>query len=314
MLLKILSIFVSLILFAGAGQMPEPYSPADSENLKCSAVILSDMHIETNNFDRFPRAGKILAGVANASVSPDVVGFTGDNTMNGQSIEWFDFYGFVNRYIKDSRILMCFGNHDFGNCADHDTYVKLRKRCIEKYKTYCGERIDEVYYSRDIKGCRFIVLGSEDNAENTVEVITDKQIRWLSDQLAECREKNMPVIVLNHNLIYGRNGSRSYWDFNQTTNNDALDHALQDSGATVLFVCGHSHFGVNEGSVSREGKVTYVNLPSTGNTGNYEAEGEYADCGVGIYIEVYEGRMILSFRNFAKDIALEGYDNIEISL
>lgn len=314
MLLKMLSILVSLILFAGAGQMPEPYSPADAENLKCSAVILSDMHIETNNFDRFPRAGKILRGVANAKISPDAVGFTGDNTMNGQSVEWFDFYGFVNRYIKDSRILMCFGNHDFGNCADHDTYVKLRKRCIEKYKTYCGESIDEVYYSRDIKGCRFIVLGSEDNAEDTVEVITDKQVEWLSEQLAECKEKNMPAIVLNHNLIYGRNGNRSYWDFNQTTNNDALDRALQDSGANVLFVCGHSHFGVNDGSVSREGKVTYINLPSTGNTDNYDAEGEYADCGVGIYIEVYENSMILSFRNFAKGIALEGYDDIEISL
>lgn len=314
MILKILSIFISVILFIGGGEMPEAYAPVDEANLKCSAVILSDMHMESNNFERFPRIGTTLRGVANGKVSPDVVAFTGDSTMNGQNIEWFDFYGFVNRFIKDSRVLMCFGNHDFGNCADHDTYVKLRKRCIDEYGKYCGESIDEVYYSTDIKGCRFIVLGSEDNAEDTVEVITDKEIEWLKGELEYCRENSVPAIVLNHNLIYGRNGNRSYWDFNQTTNNDALDDALRDSGAKVLFVCGHSHFGVNEGSVNEDGNVTYINLPSTGNIGNYGAEGEYADYGIGLYVEVYEEQIILSFRNFAKGIALDGYENIEIEL
>lgn len=312
MFLKILSILISFILFTGTGSAPAAYAPKDEANLKCSAVILSDIHIESNNFDRFPRVGEIFRGVANAKVAPDVVGFTGDSTMNGQGIEWFDFYGFVNRFIKSSRILMCFGNHDFGNCADHDTYVKLRKKCISTYKTYCNEKINDVHYSMDVKGFRFIVLGSDDNAENTVEVISDAQIEWLKGELKYCKEKNIPAVVLNHNLIYGRNGSRSTWDFNQTTNNEALDKALQECGTTVLFVCGHSHFGVNNGSVSTDGRVTYINLPSTGNPDNYGAEGEYADSGIGLYLEIYEKKMVLSFRNFAKGTSLENFDNIVI--
>lgn len=312
MFLKIISIIVSFILVSGIGYTPVKYSPKDKDSLKGSVVILSDTHIESNNFERFPRIAKILAGAAAAEVKPDVIAFAGDNTMNGQDIEWFDFYGFVSRYIKGSKALVAFGNHDFGNTADHDTYVTTRESCIKNYNSYLGNSIDNVYYSYDTEGCKYIVLGSEDNAEDTVQVITDEQIEWLRAQLADAAEKGIPAIVINHNLIEGKNGERSEYDFNLTDNDAALDSALKQCDTTVLYVCGHSHFGVSESSIATEENVTYINLPSSGNVDNYEAEDEYADAGVGIYVEIYEDSLVVTFRNFIEGKALNGYENIVI--
>lgn len=314
MIKRILAVIISFLLYPGMGAQPAAFAAKSPEKLRCSAVIISDTHMETNNPARFIRMGSTLRGVAAAEQTPDTVCFTGDCTMNGQELEWFDFYGFTSRYLRDSRVIVSYGNHDFGNTDNHETYEKLRKTCIDNYNYFCGDNTEGVYHSHIINGYRFIALGSEDNAPDTVEVITDSQIEWLKGELKKSSDDGLPAIVLNHNLIYGRNGDRSTFSFNQTNNNDALDDALQSCGTKVIYFCGHSHFGVNDGSVSTDGNVTYVNLPSAGNTGNYRAQGEYADSGIGVYLEIYEDSMLLRFRNFAKGRFLDGFDNIVIDL
>lgn len=294
---RILAIIISFFLFSG--QVTAGGYTLKHPEAEFSAVILSDMHMEGNNMQRFDMIGKTFKGVFNTDRQPDVVAFAGDNTMNGQNIEWLDFYGFLNRYNKGSDILVAMGNHDFGNTDSHETYEKLSKRAIANYNYYCRENIDNIYYSRDYGCVKFIILGSEDNAENTVEVISDEQIAWLSAELSQCSENNQPAVVINHNLIYGTTGRQSYYDFNQTSNNDKLNAALKDCETKVYYICGHSHFGVSDGSVYESGNVTYINLPSAGNTGNYGAEGENADFGTGLLMEFYDGNTDFSFVNFA---------------
>lgn len=310
---KIFSILISVILFFSFASGVK-YEPKDAENIKLNAVLLSDVHIEGNNPDRWTRFGKTLTGVFANETQPDVLAFAGDNTMNGQGIEWFDYYGFINRYNKSSRVLVGFGNHDFGNNADAEDYKKLSKRCIESYNGYLGENIDNVYYSTEVNGYKFIMLASEQNCENTVSSISDTQLEWLKAELQSAADEGKPAFVVNHNLVEGRNGYRSYYSFNLTDNDTALADTLESAQTKVIYFCGHSHFGINEDSVKTYGNVTYVNLPSAGNTDNYDADEGYDDFGIGCNLEVYGNSMVLRFRNFAKGEWLEGYDDIVIDL
>ncbi len=306
-MLRIIAVIISFFLFAGGEAVPS-YSFENPESVLLSAVILSDIHTETNSPSRFGKIGSTLKGVWSGDECPDVIAFAGDNTMNGQSLEWFDFYGLVYRFNKGSDVLVAMGNHDFGNTDDTQVYDKLSERAVSAYNSYCSADIDSVYYSKDYGTARFIILGSESNAKDTLSVITDSQIDWLESELADCARSGKTAVVINHNLIRGRNGRQSYFAFNLTTNNDRLDSALQNSGAKVIYVCGHSHFGIGEGSLTTDGNVTYINLPSAGNDGNYDAEGDNSEHGIGLLAEFYDGRTVLRFHNFAKGKTLETFE------
>lgn len=312
---KIFSVFISLFLFISLTANPtEKYEPVDSENIKLSAVLLSDMHMEGNNIERWGWIGNTLNAVVANDKDSDVIAFAGDNTMNGQGVEWFDFYGFVNRFVKDSKVLVAFGNHDFGNTSDQDTYKKLSKRCINSYNGYTDASIDKVYYSTDVNGYKFIVLGSEENAENTLSIISDTQIEWLKDQLKEAADENMPAFVINHNLVKGKN---SYWSdapFNIVSNNEALAEALENAGTKVIYFSGHSHYALQNGSINTYGNCTYVNLPCAGNIGGYAGADSDNSFGTGCCMEVYENQIVLRFRCFGENKWIEGFDNIVIDL
>ena len=176
-MIRFFAVLISFFLFFSEAYIP-PYEYRDEENIRFSAVILSDMHTETNSNARFLMDGYTLKGVYSGGRSPDVLAFAGDNTMNGQSVEWFDFYGLVNRYNKSSDVLVAFGNHDFGNTADGEVYKKLSKRSVDSYNYYCRKNIDKVYY-----GCTI-----EDNAAIGFR---DEQF----DQLAGGRETLTDYLV-----------------------------------------------------------------------------------------------------------------------
>lgn len=308
-MLKVLSMIVAMFLFISTGSVAK-YIPENEEKLLLSAAVISDVHMESNNPDRFIRFGKVLTGVTKTSRPFDIVAFTGDNTMNGQGIEWFDFYGFVNRFIKKSEVLVAMGNHDFGNTSDQEVYKELSAECLKTYNYYLCKNMDKLYYCYEQNGFRFIVLCSENNAEDTVSVISDTQIEWLKAELAKSANDGKPAVVLNHNLIAGKNGERSEYDFNLTDNNDKLCEALENADTKVIYISGHSHFGMSESSVNTEGNVTYINLPSAGNEGNYEADDEGSASGIGCTLEYYKNKVVIRFRNFANGTDLEKYRTV----
>ena len=309
---KFFSVIISMFLFMSSA-VPAAYAPLDKDELKLSAVMLSDVHIEGNSQDHWTRFGETLAGAFSAKKTPDVIAFAGDQTMNSQWIEWFDFYGLLNRFNKGSKVVMAMGNHDFGNNADHDTYVELADRAISCLNGYTGSNVKNVYHTRTVKGYTFIVMGADDNAENLVQVISDEQVEWLEGELAKVAAEGKPAFVINHNLLYGKNGSRSRYSFNQTTNNDKIVAALENCGTDVFYFCGHSHYGVNSGTVNTEGRVTYINLPSAGTDPNHDADDACAAYGIGCDMEVYENTVELRFRNFAKGEWLEDHQySVEI--
>ncbi|HHU83693.1 MAG TPA: hypothetical protein GXZ23_00800 [Clostridiales bacterium] len=256
-----------------------------------SAIIIGDVHMEGNNMDRFKNIGKYFNNAFATEKQPDAVGFLGDNTMNGQYIEWMFFYGFLERFDILDKTVVAMGNHDFGNNDDADTYAKTSKRCIRNYNDYCNKNIDKVYYSTMINGYKFIVLGSESNEPDTISNISDEQIDWLKAELASADGK--PVFVLNHNLVSGTTGYSGAY-FNQTTNDAKLRAALHSYIGKVFYFCGHSHAPLSMSSIADQLNVAYINLPELGS-------------GVGLTIDAFDNYVEIKFYDYFNAKPVEGF-------
>lgn len=314
-LMKAIALCMSIVIFMPFGSTHEAIEKTDAENCLLSATILSDLHMEGNNTERHKRVGNVLRAAGQADT--DALLLLGDNTMNGQIIETLLAYGLVSRFLKDESVFVAPGNHDMDTGENTTgTFETLSKRFVTMRNAFFGNDGNKVYFSREVKGYKFIVLGGEGRTEeNGKQIISDEQLDWLEDELAAAAESGKPCFILNHNLVYGRNGSRSYAAFNITDKNDRLTEILETSGVRTFYFSGHSHYGISDDSVQTTNNVTYINLPATGNPGNYYPANE--DCGkdgIGMQMEVYEDHVVLRFRNYITGQWLDGYDNYVFEL
>lgn len=312
--IKAIAMLMSLFIFFPGGTAPE-IEKADAGSCLLSATILSDLHMEGNNLDRHKRVGGVLYAAKEAD--NDLLLLLGDNTMNGQVIETLLAYGLVSRFFDGDDVISAPGNHDMDTGENtNGTFETLSKRFVFLRNSFFDDNGDKVYYSREENGYKFIVLGGEGRTgEDGKQIISDEQLNWLEAELAQAAASGKPCFVLNHYLVYGRNGGRSYAGFNIADKNDRLTEILESSGVRTFYFCGHSHYGVSDDSVQTTNNVTYINLPATGNPGNYYPANEACGKdGIGMQMEVYENRVVLRFRDYLTGTWLEGYDNYVFEL
>ena len=278
LLVKIWSVLLALILlFIPNAQLPgEAAAPADKDVLKFNFTVLSDTHIESYTFWRFQDLRLALKDLKRAEVKSEALVHLGDNTMNGQGTEYTSFYALLSFFspVKNANTLVAMGNHDINQSkTDIDKAVNRHNTF---YNGYTGAKNDKPYYSREIGGYTFIILGSE-NAQmaGTSAYFSPEQIAWLDDTLAKASESGKPIFLFNHQ------------PFDEIiSDEDAL--AVVKQYENVIFFSGHRHTDFN---VTTDGSVTLVNMP------NFSRE---TVGGPGLAVEVYENKVLLRNRLFAK--------------
>lgn len=307
---KIIAAFLTLFVFTPV-RMPAAYTVDKSARM--TAVVVSDTHMEGNNTGRFGKLSRTFTGIASSAEKPDALIFCGDNTMNGQRIEWLFFYGFLQRtgLLRSTNVIVSMGNHDFGNCADAQTYDTLSKRAIREYNAFTGRNIERVWYSTDVNGIRVITLASDKNMEDTVSFIGEEQIEFLKSELKAAG--GSPVIVVNHNPLKNTNRPQSEYRFNNTVNHEKIRAALEEYDGTVLFFSGHTHYGVNGNTVVTQKNVTYINMPLLDEGAYDPANEECDDAGTGCRVSVYSDRAELSFINFQTGKPIRDYEKITVT-
>lgn len=290
------------------GAAPAGYDAPESDDWKMTAVVLADIQVESTVPEELRIAGETFRGVWADGRIPDVVAHCGDMTMCDQKIEQFDFYGLLNRYYRGGELVFCFGNHDFDS-EENQPGVRPANKAINLFNQYTGNNIDNVYYSKTVKGYKFIVLGSENNTRDMMQHITDAQVEWLKAELAECAENGLPAFIVNHNPIGARNGMSDGNGTGTSDNNEALRNALETSGVTTVYFCGHTHAALGPKTIETVGNVTYVNVPGAGTVND-----PFGDYGVGCQMDVYGSKIVLRMRSFVAGRYETGYDNYEIPL
>lgn len=285
----VIATVLTLIMLPVTFMMPptDSYEAKDADKLITSFTVLSDIHIEGNNYPTFREFSEILKEVHNAEDNGTLV-FLGDNTMNCQDIESIFFYGALKAAKPADNLVIVPGNHDFGNgTGDYEMY---RDRFL-KYANFAGADIDSPYFCKVIDGCYFIVLSTESDTVNDMN-ISDAQLQWLKDVLDEAAKTDKPIFVFNHYPVnYIQNGA-------YTRLSDVIDDY-----DNLLYFCGHTHAPLSSSSVSVVNGVQQINIPKS-----TEHATEGYECGIGAVVEVYDGEVLLRIRDFDDGKWVEGYE------
>lgn len=262
------------------------YETKKPEEVRTSFTVLSDIHIEGNNYATFEKFTEILNEVHSAEQNNTLV-FLGDNTMNGQGIESSFFFGALRFARPAKNLVIAAGNHDYGNGnGDYEKYAKRFRRNANSV----GCDIDENYYYKIIDGYYFIVLTSESDSVDGID-ISDTQLEWLSGVLAQAGKEDKPIFIFSHHPVnYIENGSY-----------DRLSSVIDDY-ENVIFFSGHTHWPISSHSFSIVNGVKSVNLPKA--TEHYDEYG----AGIGAVVEVYEDEVLVRFRDFDDSAWIEGYE------
>lgn len=265
----------------------DSYEAKNADELKTSFTVLSDIHIEGNNYQTFKEYSEILKEVNN-SKDNDTLVFLGDNTMNGQDIESIFFYGALKLAKPAKNLIIAPGNHDYANGTGG--YEEMYDR-FNRYANFAGCDIEKNNYYKIIDDYYFIVLSTESDSVNGID-ISDAQLQWLTCLLNEASEEDKPVFVFSHHPV----------NYVEAGSSDRLSGVLDDY-ENVLFFCGHTHAALSENSVKEVNGVMSVNLPKS-----TEHAVEGYETGIGAVVEVYENQVLLRFRDFDDGKWVEGYE------
>lgn len=193
---KILAGLMAMLYLIGAPFAVKDKEPdVAPEDSLLTLNIVSDIHVETNNFyrkDVYVQELRNMEKYYNA----DALIMLGDNVMNGQLPEYLILNGLTDALSPaDKRIMVC-GNHDTGNMSG--VFDKTYERYLHFHNTFSdvGE-IDKGYFSTEINGYTFISLFSEDDSDDC-PTISLAQYNFLKDTLDEKAVDGKPVFVLCH--------------------------------------------------------------------------------------------------------------------
>lgn len=281
LLRKILAALISLIvlLWTGAGVGSES-TQSDIQGYNLSFAVLSDVHMEGNNPERFEKFAQILSDIKR-NVPSDTIAFLGDNTMNGQIIENLFFHGFIIEIKPVEKIYTVMGNHDTGNGIDK--YDSLSKRFWSYYNTFNNENVDNVYYWREVNGYRFVFLGSESDNVNT-SVISEAQLKWLDGVLAENDNTGKPVFVFNHHP----------YNYLENADNAVELERILTEHKNVFYLSGHTHTTQMDFEKFDEDSYSFNLSRCTEATDNVDTN----DSGLGLQVYVFDNEVQVKSRRY----------------
>ena len=242
-------------------------------------------------------------------VKPDVLLIAGDCTDNGNEENWEAFSALLEKYPSNAERILALGNHDcwVSYSGGHD-YAPAKENYLKYANALMETQSDTVWFTREIGGYSFIVLGSED--ATTGATISENQLDWLEGELEKAEEKRPggPFFVVNHQPLNDTHGAGKNEDGNGFEDDAASRRLLSilDRHKNVVFISGHQHKGLTLGpekdltgfsSVEKIGQhVTGVNLPCC-EYGTF-LEGGTQVLGQGLVMFVFNDRIELKGRNY----------------
>ncbi len=280
-----------MLIPAGQGNTGQ-YDVKSPETCRLNFSVLSDSHIEGNNYARYKVFANSLQNVKRNKSGNDAVVFLGDNTMNCQNIENLLFHGAVSAILPDEKILPVIGNHDLGN--GEGDYKTLQSRWYDYTGAFFGRQLEHPYYYEVIDGYYFIVLGPESQGVYGM-YISDEQYEWLEGVLAEAAKGDKPVFVFSH---YPADDAEDA-DGNPSSRLTDILTAFNREHSVFGFV-GHTHMPLYLFWSFHDDGYPEIYLPRlTQLAGNGDNE-IYDESGVGVEVEVYDNEVIVRGRNFYK--------------
>lgn len=293
-------IFTFTSLFGGAIQLSteNPIELVDAENCRMSFVAFSDTHLRDTAFQPHLFSNG-LADIDNAKTPFDALVIAGDVSEMGDAPSYeVTWEALANSEIGKKAVMLATGNHDIRLAYESQTKILM-----DKNSEYLGIEIDKPYFSYEVNGYKFIVMGS-DEWQLEKAVISDEQLAFIDSELEAANGK--PAFVICHQPLADTHGLPEVWKNGDLGEDSAAVKAVLMKHSNVFYLNGHLHDGVYEKSLEvfdAEKGVYSINLPAYGKENDY---GKFRQTGLGTYVEVYDDSVVFTARDFARGANLEG--------
>ena len=265
----------------------------DKENVRVSFAYIADTHLidkdsATVNLNNF------FEDIKNTDCKIDAVLMAGDLSEYGKIKEYKRFFDVFDKFKNDFKLFVTMGNHDV-----RFLYGRNQKIIMDKAEEYLDIKTNgKSYYSYDINGYTFIVIGTEKRVLEKAH-ITREQMDFLDKELARGTKDGKPVFVMCHQAFAETHGLPEVWKTGDMGEQSDDVRAVMEKHKNVYFINGHLHGGVFEKTleVLNEQKGVYsLSVPGYRKKNNFG----FTDCGVGYYCEVYDNKVVFTARKFVE--------------
>ena len=275
----------------------DPICVSDPDRACLSAVLWSDLHFSGYySPERAMHCRTAIADLTAAASQIDALLIAGDLAENGKRAE--------KDYLAEQLITIPTVKHILPASGNHDTRLRHIAHSKEKFGAFCKKvnpelNIDTLYYSFDINGYTFIILGTTKIMfEETY--FDDAEIAFLRAELARGTKNGKPVFVVLHQPLRRTHNLPHSWDYPGDERgavgpqSDYLRGILNGYN-NVFLLTGHLHRGFSINTYEDVGIIHSVNIPSLG---MYNKDSVYGNAGQGFLMEVYPEKVIFRPRDF----------------
>ncbi len=293
----ILSVLMAFGVITGPAT-DDPIVLKDEENVNLAVVAFADTHIRPTGISPY-NFECALEDIGNSGVDFDAFLIAGDLSELGDDISYELMWDALDKTEIDN-ILLATGNHDVRVVYDLRT-----EQIIDKTNGFLGTEIDKPYYSYDINGYTFIVMGSDSRLFEKA-IISDEQLAFIDAELERATKDGKPAFVMCHQPLENTHGLPEVWKNGGIGEQSEKVREVLVKYKNVFFLNGHLHDGVYENSLEvldEEKGVYSVNLPAFGKENDY---GKFLQPGLGTYFEIYDDEVVFTARDFRAGKSLEG--------
>ena len=284
------------------------YTEAQGEKI-ITLDLISDTHIGSRNAAAYVRPS--VENINREQNEIDGVIVSGDLTNKGYDSEFSEVYSILKNYTGGN-LITANGNHDYGRGTSSGD---MRPYAIKHRNEFLGITTQKDYYSTEINGYKFVVMGSEGNKPNSA-TISDTQLDFVKAEVQEGAQGGKPVFVICHWPMRNTNCERWSWPI---IPGGALDSSTTKKLQNILsqfdnvfYISGHLHAGLNGRltrrlfggcCVEQHKGITCINVPSLG-SGNHLG---LTSKGTGMRLTVYSDKAVVEGRNFYTGEWLDNY-------
>ena len=293
----ILSVLMAFGVLTGPAT-DDPITLKDEGNVRLAAVAFADTHIRPTGISPY-RFECGLEDIENSGVDFDALLIAGDLSELGDDISYELMWEALDK-TEIENILLASGNHDVRVVYDLRT-----EQIIDKTNDFLNTEIENPYYSYEINGYTFIVLGSDAKLFEKA-FISDDQLAFLDSKLAAATADGKPAFVMCHQPLENTHGLPEVWKNGGIGEQSEQVREILVKYKNVFFLNGHLHDGVYENSLEvldEEKGVYSINLPAYGKENDY---GAFPQVGLGTYFEVYDNEVVFTARDFLSGKSLDG--------
>ena len=282
-------------------QSLETDSNADSNKAEKSPydltfAVFGDIH------DNEPDFQDAIDDIQNTDINLDALILNGDSVDQGIDSQYETMINVLskNKEKLPDKIIKNIGNHEFYDYDNGSNSKEQLEAKIQRYLNFADE--DKVYHDAWINNYHFISLGSEDGNSQTNDTMTafisDTQIQWFKEKLAENYVKGKPIFVFIHQPLTLNWG---WGDLSGTNMSNTINKILSSYPESILFTS-HTHKLLGDDCIDttrnypviQTGAISYTLF--TNDDGNSSREFSYINA---LYVTVTGNNVTINGRDIA---------------